>query len=93
MSELPPGAITSADLYRKMEDLRVNVTVAMEKLANHATEVSDHEARIRALERFASKLIGQRDHGRHPVRVSDRGADHGPDASLKGEAPLPASRD
>ena len=58
MSELPPGAITSADLYRKMEDLRVNVTVAMEKLAAHASEVSDHEARIRGLERFASKLMG-----------------------------------
>ena len=58
MSDLPHGAITSADLYRKMEDLRVNVTVALEKLANHAAEVSDHEARLRGLERFASKLMG-----------------------------------
>ena len=58
MSDLPQGAITSADLYRKMEDLRVNVTVALEKLAAHAAEVSDHEARLRGLERFASKLMG-----------------------------------
>ena len=55
---MPHGAITSADLYRKMEDLRVNVTVALEKLSIHAAEVSDHEIRIRGLERFASKLMG-----------------------------------
>ena len=58
MSDIPSGAITSADLYRKMEDLRVNVTVALEKLAAHGAEVTDHEARLRALERFASKLTG-----------------------------------
>ena len=58
MTDIPHGAITSADLYRKMEDLRVNVTVALEKLAAHAEEVSDHEARLRSLERFASKLMG-----------------------------------
>ena len=52
------GVITAADLYRKMEDLRVNVTVALEKLADHRMQVSDHEARMRALERFRYSLMG-----------------------------------
>jgi hypothetical protein len=58
MSEIPAGSITSADLYRKMEDLRVNVTIALEKLAAHGADVADHEARLRTLERFRYSLMG-----------------------------------
>ena len=58
MSELPAGAITSADLYRKMEDLRVNVTVALEKITAFDRLTADHEGRLRVLERFRFTLLG-----------------------------------
>jgi hypothetical protein len=55
---MPGGVITSADLYRKMEDLRVNVTLALDKLGRADQIHADHEMRIRALERFRYSLLG-----------------------------------
>ena len=55
---MPGGVITSADLYRKMEDLRVNVTVALEKISVFDQARADHETRIRILEQFRNKLMG-----------------------------------
>lgn len=58
MTDLPVGQITSADLYRKMEDLRVNVTVALEKITAFDRLTADHEGRIRILEQFRFTLLG-----------------------------------
>jgi hypothetical protein len=55
---IPAGAITSADLYRKMEDLRVNVTIALEKISAFDRMAGDYEARLRVLERFRFTLLG-----------------------------------
>jgi hypothetical protein len=58
VSEQPSGAITNADLYRKIEDLRVSVTINLERIMMFDRLVSDHEGRLRVLERFRFTLLG-----------------------------------
>jgi hypothetical protein len=65
VSELPPGVITVADLYREMSGMRADVGRALERLTvvevrNSAADTihTDHEARIRVLERFRFTLMG-----------------------------------
>lgn len=65
MTELAPGAVTTADLYRELVGLRTDITRAIERLAvidtkTHDAESrhNDHELRLRALEAFKWKLAG-----------------------------------
>lgn len=65
MTELAPGAVTTADLYRELVGLRQDITRALERLAvidnrNQGADKAqqDHETRIRMLESFKWKLYG-----------------------------------
>jgi hypothetical protein len=65
MSELPPGSVTTADLYRELVGLRGDLSalaIRFERVdvVNTAAEAvhADHENRLRALEAFRWKLIG-----------------------------------
>ena len=65
MTELAPGAVTTADLYRELVGLRTDITKALERLAvidakSQDTEArhNDHELRLRSLEAFKWKLAG-----------------------------------
>lgn len=65
MSELPAGQVTIADLYRELVGIRGDVVRAMERVAvldarNHDADTlhTDHEARIRILERFRYAVMG-----------------------------------
>jgi hypothetical protein len=58
VTELPPGVITSADLYRKMEDLQVSVVKALGKIDVFDQNIGDHEGRLRRLESFKYALMG-----------------------------------
>ena len=65
MSELVPGAVTIADLYRELVGMRSDLTRVLAKqeatdVRNQSAEitVTDHETRIRALERFRFTLGG-----------------------------------
>jgi hypothetical protein len=65
VSEVPPGSVTTADLYRELVGLRSDLSalaIRFERVAvvNTAAELAraDHETRIRALEAFRWKLIG-----------------------------------
>jgi hypothetical protein len=64
-TELAPGAVTTADLYRELVGLRTDITRTLERLAvidsrnRGADQIdTDHETRLRALEAFKWKLIG-----------------------------------
>jgi hypothetical protein len=65
MAEVPPGAITVADLYREIAGMRADVGRALERLAvveirNTTADAThmDHEGRLRTLERFRFTLMG-----------------------------------
>ena len=60
MSEatIPTGAVTTADLYRELIGMRTDVTKALTRQEIADKERADHEARIRALERFRYVLLG-----------------------------------
>ena len=55
---IPAGAVTTADLYRELIGMRVDVARALTKLDAAAAIDSDHEQRLRALERFRFTLLG-----------------------------------
>ena len=55
---IPAGAVTTADLYRELIGMRVDVARALTKLDAAALVDSDHEQRLRALERFRFTLLG-----------------------------------
>ena len=52
--ELAAGNITTADLYRKLEDMS-NLMIRLEE---RVSVLPDHEARLRLLERFRYTLLG-----------------------------------
>jgi len=52
--ELAGGNITTADLYRKLEDMS-NLMIRLEE---RVSVLPDHEARLRMLERFRYTLLG-----------------------------------
>lgn len=54
MNDIPPGAITTADLYRKLEQMGD----VMIRLEERVSVLPDHEARLRLLERFRFTLMG-----------------------------------
>jgi hypothetical protein len=65
VSELSPGSVTTADLYRELVGLRGDLSalaIRFERVdvVNTAAEAvhNDHEMRLRALEAFRWKLIG-----------------------------------
>lgn len=58
MSELAPGAVTTADLYRELVGLRTDMVRAIERIAVVDQARADHESRLRALEAFRWKLVG-----------------------------------
>ena len=55
---IPAGAVTTADLYRELIGMRVDVTRVITKLDTAEKVDQDHEARIRQLERFRFTLLG-----------------------------------
>lgn len=65
MSDLQPGQVTIADLYRELVGMRQDVgkaLVRIEVIDSRNTDAdklhADHEARLRALEAFRWKLAG-----------------------------------
>lgn len=65
MSELAPGVVTIADLYRELVGMRTDVGKALtriEVIDNHNNDADkihgDHELRLRMLEAFRWKLAG-----------------------------------
>lgn len=65
MAELPAGTVTIADLYRELVGMRTDIGKALikiEVLDIRNTDAdrlhADHEARLRALERFRYTLAG-----------------------------------
>ena len=58
VTELAPGAITTADLYRELTSMTVKLAV-IESQTTRAEHIdTDHESRLRALERFKWALFG-----------------------------------
>jgi hypothetical protein len=55
---IPPGAVTTADLYRELVTIRTDVVRAMTRLENADEIHRDHEGRLRSLEQFKWKLLG-----------------------------------
>jgi hypothetical protein len=65
MSELAPGAVTTADLYRELVGMRADIVKALTRVEVIDTRTTadeamrqDHEMRIRGLEAFRWKLTG-----------------------------------
>lgn len=65
MTDLPAGTVTVADLYRELVGMRGDITSALTKIEvinardqDAARIDADHEARLRALERFRYALLG-----------------------------------
>jgi len=65
LTELPPGAVTLADLYRELVGMRSEIGRALtriEVIDSRSEEAdrlhSDHETRLRTLERFRFSLMG-----------------------------------
>jgi len=65
MTEIAPGAVTTADLYRELVGMRQDITKALTRIEvidsrnNDADKLhSDHESRLRALEAFRWKVTG-----------------------------------
>jgi hypothetical protein len=56
------GAVTVADLYRELADLRTDMQQVITNLkvikATAPVQLADHEGRIRTLERFRFTLLG-----------------------------------
>lgn len=64
-SELAPGTVTTADLYRELVGMRSDITKALTRIeviesrnGDAHTQLGDHETRIRTLERFRFTLLG-----------------------------------
>ena len=55
---IPAGAVTTADLYRELIGMRVDVARVITKLDMAEKVDQDHEGRIRQLERFRFTLLG-----------------------------------
>jgi hypothetical protein len=55
---LPAGTVTIADLYRELTGMRADVTRALTRIEVIDSRDTDHEARIRILERFRYTLMG-----------------------------------
>lgn len=65
MTEIPAGAVTVADLYRELTGLRTDLQAAHmtlrvieERDQGTRTTLTDHETRIRLLERFRWTIAG-----------------------------------
>jgi hypothetical protein len=65
VSDLPQGLITVADLYREMAAMRADTGKMLERLAIidtreqiTASTMTDHESRLRSVERFRWQMIG-----------------------------------
>ena len=65
MSELAPGAVTTADLYRELVGMRADIVKALTRIEVIDTRTTaddnqreDHEKRLRVLEAFRWKLTG-----------------------------------
>jgi hypothetical protein len=65
MSEMVPGVVTVADLYRELVGMRADVSKALERIAVIDSRNidadrlhADQEARLRTLERFRFTLLG-----------------------------------
>lgn len=65
MTEIPPGAVTVADLYRELVGMRSDLVKALTRIevidtVNKGAEDDrrDHEQRLRILEAFKWKLLG-----------------------------------
>ena len=54
VNDIPAGAITTADLYRKLEQMGD----LMVRLDERVSVLPDHEARLRLLEKFRYTLMG-----------------------------------
>jgi hypothetical protein len=55
---IPPGAVTTADLYRELVGIRTDMAKNLVRLEVGAAVDTDHETRIRQLERFRYLLLG-----------------------------------
>ena len=53
-ADIPPGTVTTADLYRKLEDISVSVI----RMEERVRVLPDFETRLRSLERFRYSLMG-----------------------------------
>lgn len=65
MSGIRDGQVTAADVMRQLSDVGRDVSSANTKLAvidertaNAASDLTDHESRLRVLEQFRNKLLG-----------------------------------
>lgn len=65
MSELAPGSVTTADLYRELVGMRSDIVRALTRIevidARNAIvdkDTADHESRLRTLEKFRYTLLG-----------------------------------
>ena len=56
--DLAPGVITAADIYRELVDLRVRLAVIENQNTTAERVHSDHEIRLRSVERFRWILFG-----------------------------------
>lgn len=54
MTEIPPGMVTTADLYRKLEAISDSVI----RMEERTKVLPDFESRLRTLERFRYTLMG-----------------------------------
>lgn len=54
MTDLPSGAVTTADLYRKLETISDSVI----RMEERTKVLPDFESRLRTLERFRWSLLG-----------------------------------
>lgn len=58
MTELAPGSITTADLYRELTAMTVKLAVLEDQGRRGEQERGDHEARLRRLEQFRWTIFG-----------------------------------
>jgi hypothetical protein len=58
VTELAPGAITTADLYRELSAMTVKLAVIEATTARAEQVYADHETRLRLLERFRWTVFG-----------------------------------
>jgi hypothetical protein len=54
VTDLPVGAVTTADIYRKLEDISGSVI----RMEERVRVLPDFESRLRLLERFRYTLLG-----------------------------------
>lgn len=58
MSDLPPGMITTADIYRELVGMQVRLAVIEQQNTTSERVHNDHEVRLRGVERFRWILFG-----------------------------------